>query len=120
MKNQFLRKLLILVVAFLPLIYLGSIWKSIPHTVALHFNATMEADRIGDKIDLLFPCSLITVVSVLLFFLFEKLHLVDPKRKDKPASANFRKLSVGLVVFMSILNIIIIQAAVKGVNGGKF
>ena len=41
-----------IVIIFLPVVYLGFIFGQLPAEVPLHFNARMEPDRMGNKSEL--------------------------------------------------------------------
>ena len=114
MKKNLLLNLAVVVIACLPMVFLAIIWNSIPEIVALHYNARMQADRMGSKTKLWILAGILTVVSIGVFFLLINLHLFDPKRKKFPRSAAFTRLATGLAVFMSALNFIIILSAREG------
>src|SRR5215216_6563591 len=99
MKKNLLLNLVVVAIAFLPVVFLAMIWNSIPEVVALHYNARMQADRMGSKTELWIPAGILTVVSIGIFFLLLNLHLFDPKRKKFPRSAAFTRLATGLAVF---------------------
>jgi uncharacterized membrane protein len=111
MKKNTFTILFILLIALLPLGYLALIWDSLPQTVPVHFDGNFKPDRTGDKKELWFIASLMAAVSIGLYFLMNNLHLIDPKRKGSQPSPTFTKLAVGLVVFLSTLNFIIIASA---------
>ena len=45
----------LVVLMFIPFGYLANKWSSLPSSVPLHWNAAGEADRYGDRSELLFP-----------------------------------------------------------------
>jgi len=113
-KNIVLRNLVIILISLSPLAYLALAWERIPEKVALHYNASLQPDRIGNKSELWIVVGIVAAVSVLVYFLLQNIHLFDPKRKTKDSSATFSKLAAGLVVFMTALNCIIIASAAEG------
>jgi uncharacterized membrane protein len=101
-----------ILIALVPIIYLATIWQSLPQTVPVHFNAEMKPDRMGDKSELWLVAGLMTGASILVYFLLTNVHKIDPKRKGQPQSgAAFQKLGIGIVVFISALGVLILQAA---------
>lgn len=105
----------IVLVALLPLAYLAVAWSSLPQTVALHFGADFKPDRIGSKGELWLVASVLSLVSIGLYFLLTNLHRFDPKQKgNSSANATFKRLATGLVVFLSALNVIIVLSAKDG------
>ncbi|HUC81894.1 MAG TPA: DUF1648 domain-containing protein, partial [Flavisolibacter sp.] len=110
MKKQGLNALMILL-ALVPVGYLGYVWPSLPEIVPVHFGADLKPDRMGNKSEMWVPVLLIAVVSVSVFFLFQNLSRFDPKRKDAAQAARFQKLGAGMVAFMAAINFLIIRTA---------
>lgn len=104
----------VLLLPLLPFIYLTAIWNSIPATVALHFSDRMEPDRMGSKNELWSSAGILAVVSIGVYFLLKNLHRIDPKRAGKTPSETFGKLAVGLVIFLTALNFLLILSSLKG------
>lgn len=109
-----IRNLAVLLVATAPLIYLSVVWNNIPEQVALHYNAKLEPDRIGNKSELWLVAGILSVISFVVYLLLQNIHLFDPKRKTKDSSAVFSKLAIGVVVFIAALGCIIIASAAEG------
>jgi len=109
-----IRNLVVLLIASAPLIYLAITWNNIPGQVALHFNAKLEPDRMGDKSELWLVALILTTVSFFVYLLLQNIHVVDPKRKTKDSSDTFSRLAAGIVVFIAALGCIIIASAAKG------
>lgn len=113
MKNNSLLRIIMIVIAILPMAYLTIVWNTIPDTVAIHFDLKMQPDRMGNKSELWLVAGIMSAISLLMFFLFQYIHLIDPKRRNAPRSATFNKLAAGIVVFMAALNLLIIISAAK-------
>jgi uncharacterized membrane protein len=111
MKKQALLTLAVVLVSLLPAGYLFLIWKDIPQTVPTHFGPNLKPNRLGDKEELWLVTGVLTLVSLLVYFLLNNLHRIDPKRKGTPPSSTFNKLAIGMVVFLTALNFIIIASA---------
>jgi uncharacterized membrane protein len=103
--------LILIATACLPLIYLAFIWQGLPQQVPLHFDIYLKPDKIGDKSQLWWPVSIVAAVSIGVYFLFQNIHRIDPKRKAKP-SGNFSRLSYVLVIFLAAINFIIVHSAI--------
>src|SRR5579875_1686703 len=114
MKSKRLFFFIVLVIAFLPLVYLAVVWQQIPQQVPLHFNARFLPDRTGNKSELWVPAGILAGVSVLLYLLLRNIQLLDPKRRGKPVSGVYTKLAFVMVLFMAALNFVIIISAIKG------
>ena len=100
-----------LAVWFIPVIYLLNVYSSLPVKVALHFGLNGRPDRYGDRAELLIPVGIVLAVSLKTYFLVKFLPLIDPKQKAKYSSETFQKLALGLVLFLSAINVIIIASA---------
>lgn len=109
-KSSFITWIVILV-ALLPVGYLGFIWNDLPKAVPVHFGADMKPDRIGDKNELWLATGILAVVSIGVYFLLNNLYRIDPKQKGRQSASAFNKLAVGIVVFIAALNFIIILSA---------
>lgn len=96
-------------IATLPLVFLAVIYNGLPQTVPVHYGADMQPNRWGHKSELWFVTVLITLLSIGVYFLFRNLHKIDPKRSGAVPSALFQKLGFGLLVFMALLNLLLIQ-----------
>ncbi|HEX7846155.1 MAG TPA: SdpI family protein [Chitinophagaceae bacterium] len=112
--NIAIRNAGIFLVALIPIAYLAIIWNKIPAQVIMHYNARLEPDRIGNKSELWVLTGIIAGISFLVYLLLQNIHLFDPKRKTKDASAVFNKLAIGLVVFMAALSCVFILSAKEG------
>lgn len=116
MKKNSLINIAMVLVALIPFAYLALVWNTIPTMVPLHFNSNLEADRMGDKSELLGVVSIVASVSIIVFFLLKNIHRFDPKRKNEPQSDTFNKLAIGLMIFMTALNLLILISSIKGVR----
>lgn len=110
MKKQITTAILVLVIASLPLIYLGYIWNSLPSQVPIHFDSNFKPDKIGDKSNLWLIAGMMAAISVIVYLLFQNIHLIDPKRRAKHSST-FSKMSFIIVIFVAAVNFLILQSA---------
>lgn len=114
MKKSHLQNAVLVFLALLPFACLAIIWNSVPATVALHFNSSMEPDRMGNKNELWLSTGILAAVSIGVYFLLRNLYRIDPKRAGITPSETFKKLAIGLVLFMTALNFLLIVSSVKG------
>lgn len=98
------------IIWLLPLIYLSTIYNNLPASVPLHFGLNGQPDRFGNKSELLLPVSILSAVSIFVYLLLKVLPAIDPKRKVRYSVGVFKKLGVGLIVFMVALNIAIMYS----------
>lgn len=99
-----------LVVWLLPLAYLYSIYGSLPQKVPLHYGLNGTIDRYGDKSEFLLTDWILLGVPALVYLLMRFITRIDPKKQTKFGQETFLKLGVGVVIFISALNICIIYA----------
>ncbi|MGZ3867020.1 MAG: SdpI family protein [Bacteroidia bacterium] len=85
----------------IPLVYLISIWKTVPDTVPLHFGIDGQADDYGSKWTFVFlSCGIAPFVYLLLYFLPK----IDPKRKIKNDSKAFYILRIAIGILISAIS----------------
>ena len=73
--------LLLLLAAVLPPAFLAIIYADLPARIPLHYNLKMEVDRIGHKSELCIVTGILTVVSVLLFFILTNFTVLTPREE---------------------------------------
>ena len=103
-----------LIIWLLPVLYFLKIYNSIPQTVPVHFGLDGTADRYGSKQELIWMFIILSAVTIGIYFLIIKLPRIDPKKTAGYSAATFKKLSLTLVVFLSALQLFIINATVSG------
>jgi uncharacterized membrane protein len=98
----------------LPLVYLIYTYPSLPNTVAVHFNLEGEADRMGNKNEMVIGVCIMAVVAVGIYFLMKYLPNIDPKRSEKADSKSFKKIAHAVILLLSGIGISIVYSAVIG------
>ncbi len=115
MPNMFKSKeLFLLLVAFIPAGYLAWWYGSLPETIPIHFNFSGKADGYGNKITLVYTTLLMTLVTIGAYLLMRYLPQIDPKQTAGIPSLTFRKVGLGLLFFLSALNIFLIYSSITG------
>lgn len=110
MKFSLKKELPIMLIVFLPFVYLAYIWNTLPEKVPLHWNGNGEIDRWGDKIELVIIPFLL---PFLIYVIFMVVPLIDPKGKIEQMGNKFYHLKFILVLLMSLLAIFILYASLK-------
>lgn len=108
MRLSLKKELPIIIVVFLPFIYLAYIWNDLPEKVPMHWGLDGEVNRYGDKIELLMIPFLL---PVLIYGIFLVVPAIDPKNKIAQMGSKYQSIKVLLTVFMSILALFIIYTA---------
>src|SRR5690606_4175256 len=88
--------------ALTPVIYLGTIYNSLPPKVPIHLNLQGEIDRFGNKAELI----LIALMSLLVYLIF----IIVPKKKIEAMGKKYQKLKTLLILLMSLLAIYILHS----------
>lgn len=115
MKNKFmLTDWIVLVLVVIPLIYLATIYSSLPAIVPTHFNLQGEVDGTSDKSTLWLGVGIIGIISISLYFLLKFLPSIDPKKQVKYGASAFKKIGIGVVFLMFLINCLLIRSAATG------
>ena len=92
-------------IALLPFAYLAYIWNELPKEVPMHWNASGEIDRWGDKSELFMMIFMLTGITYLIFLVIP---YIDPKQKLQNMGNKLNNLRMILGLFMSALAIYIL------------
>ena len=111
--EKFKKELPYLAISLIPFAYLAYIWPSLPQKVPMHWNASGEIDRWGDKSETILLPVLMTGIVYLLFLIIPK---IDPKGKLENMGNKLNLFRLILTGFMSILCLYILYS-IKTVNG---
>ena len=117
-KNKMIKKNLFgfatVIIWLLPVLYFLKIYNTIPQTVPLHFGVDGKPNRFGSKNELIWILTLLSIVSMGIYFLMRYLPKIDPKKTAGYSAGTFKKLSFLLLVFFSALQLFIINSAIAG------
>jgi len=103
--------LLQLLVGILPLLFLLSIWESLPDQVPTHYNARFEPDNFGTRPELGAMLFFFFLVGILVSLLLRNIHKIDPKNKYSENHPLMQKLSWSIIVFTSAIGIYLVYQA---------
>lgn len=99
------KELPIVGIALLPLVYLGSVWNSLPENVPIHWNLEGEIDNWGSKYTLI---GLVFLMPILTYILMLVVPKIDPKKRIEAMGGKYDQFKFIVVAFMSVLSIFII------------
>jgi len=105
--EKFKKEIPFIAVALLPFVYLTYIWNELPKQVPMHWNASGEIDRWGDKNELLVMIFMLTGIT---YFVFLIIPYIDPKQKLQNMGNKLNNLRLILALFMSALAIYILYS----------
>lgn len=117
MRNKkLLKELLLLVIAFAPLIYLGMIWSDLPESIPMHWNFQGEVDGWGSKWELL-VLNLVVNIPIYLLMLF--LPNLSAKKESIDLMGNkYYMMRLILQLFMSAIFLSIMLVTAGTINIG--
>ncbi len=109
---------LVFLVILIPGIYLAFIWDSLPAKVAVHFDFNGNADRFGNKRELLVMVLILPAVSLFLYFLMANIYRIDPKKYAEENRVRLKRIAFAIIVFLTGITCLMIYSASHG--GSKF
>jgi len=107
-------KWLVWPIAFVPGIYLAAKWNSLPDKVAMHFDLKGAPDKYGNKTDLLIMISLLSLMSVGIYFLLSNIYKIDPKKYAAENKERLQRMGFAISIFVSAICCVIIYSTIKG------
>ena len=111
--EKFKKEIPFIAVALLPFVYLAYIWNELPKEVPMHWNASGEIDRWGDKSELFMMLFMLTGIT---YFVFLIIPYIDPKQKLQNMGNKLNNLRLILALFMSALAIYILYSVQQKTN----
>jgi len=102
--------MIVALVASVPLLYLAIVWSSVPAIIPIHFDLNMKPNRTAGKSELWIPTLILAACSLLVYVVMRNINKIDPKRVSAaPPSSAFTRLSLVVVVFISVLNLLLVM-----------
>lgn len=108
--NKIVKESVLLVFAAIPLVYLGSLWNSLPDQVPTHFSSD-GPNGWSDKTVLIFAPGLITLGIYLLLVVIP---LIDPKKKVQQMGEKYFTLKFMLTLFFCVLSCYVLYISKAG------
>ena len=109
---------LVFLVILVPGIYLALTWNQLPAKIPMHFDINGNADRFGNKQELLTIVLILPAFSLFIFFLLANIYRIDPKKYAEENRVRLKRIAFAVVIFMVALTCLIIYSASNG--GSKF
>lgn len=111
--NKILNKLVWLIVP-IPLIYLAIIWNKLPDSIALHFDLNGNADKFGNKNELLITIIILSGISLLIYLLLKNIYRIDPKKYAAENKDRLLKIGFTITVFMAAVGCMLVYTGQNG------
>lgn len=103
------------VMMIIPWVYLAYIWNDLPQTIPTHFGINGLPDKFGEKAEIIIAPVILGIVGLLIYFILQNIHKIDPKRKYTSGnSVLMKKLSVIIIILLSFLSLLIVYSSLKG------
>jgi uncharacterized membrane protein len=102
-----------LIIYLLPVVYLLYVYSSLPVNVPMHYGLNGKVDRYGSKGEFVMVQCIMLFIGLLVYLLLRFLPAIDPKKKVKYSEETFQKIALGIIIFLSALDIVIIFATVN-------
>lgn len=103
----------------IPLLYLAIVWKNLPAMVPTHFGVDGMPDSYGPKSKILYAQIILSIAGIFLYFLLRNIHKIDPRKKFAPSNAALMaKMSVVVLLLMSVIGILVIYWSLHGTASG--
>lgn len=115
MNNKyFFRESVVLLIAIVPVIYLGYNYNSLPQIVPTHFGFDGKPNGYSTKTELCFIIIFLSAISAGGYFLLKNLSKIDPKKTAKLSASAFQKIGFAITIFISGVSIIIVYSGLSG------
>lgn len=112
--NKLLNKI-VWPIAAVPAIYLALVWNKLPEKIALHFDLEGEADRLGNKNELLLTVALIAGMNIIVYLIITNVYRIDPKKYAAENKGRLQRIAFATVAFLSAILCLIIYSAQNGI-----
>ena len=109
-----LMKVLIWPIFLLPAVHLLLSWPSIPTRVPLHFGINGEADRFGNKTELITVTAWLTVLNIVVYLLVSNIYRIDPKKYADANRDRLRGIATAVAIFLSFILIFLNYSSQTG------
>lgn len=107
-------EIIYVVLMFVPMVYLLSIWKTLPDRIPMHFDINMNPDRYGSKWELVF---LLPGIQLLIHAIYWMIMKIDPKGKAKQYPKMMRLVHMVLSIFMCLMGCVIVYVSANQGQG---
>lgn len=111
-----LKDILLMLLALVPLVYVGMQWNQIPAEVPTHFDLHGNANGWSSRGGFMGLIGFMCALNMGMYLLLVNIEKIDPKRATADRAAVFNKIATGMTIFLTALNIVII---ISGLNPDK-
>ena len=101
-------------IALVPVAYLAFVWNNLPETISLHFDIKGNADRYGNRKELLALVLSLFTLSILVYYMFINIYRIDPKKYAVENKGRLQRIGFAVTVFMAAITCMIIYSGIHG------
>lgn len=113
--NKTLNKI-IWVIILIPGIYLFAVWNKLPDSIPVHFNLLGNADRFGNKNELIGLVIGLSLLSLLLYYLLTNIYRIDPKRNAAVNKEKLQRFGFAVAIFLLAITCLVIYSGANNIS----
>ncbi len=111
--NRFFKMIAWLII-IAPAVYLFIIWDKLPDTIALHYNVKGEADRYGNKSELITMTAVLSLVNTVIYLLLPQVYKIDPKKHAAENKDRLQRIAFAVCAFTAAIICLLIYSSAHG------
>ena len=113
--KKWIPDLLVIILLFIPFIYLFEVYSSLPSIVPTHFGIDGKPNGYSGKSSLVWILGLVALISGGCYLLIKYLPKIDPKKTAGMASGKLRNIALAVVALMAAIMISIVYSGIHGI-----
>ena len=103
--------IIVLIVALIPLIYLATLFGSLPAMVPTHFSMDGTPDDYSKKGSLFFLVGLVALINLGTYLFLTNIQRIDPKKAANQSKETMQKIGFAITLFLTAINVIVVNSA---------
>lgn len=114
------KKIAFWLIVICPLAYLAIVWSSLPAEIPMHFNINGEADRYGNRLELLWMVVFLIALNIGTFYLVTNAYKLDSRKKYSVENkSGIQKIAFAVSIFLSAVTLFVIYSINKSSQGAS-
>ena len=97
-----------------PVVYLAVVWNRLPEKLAMHFDLQGNADRYGNKNELITMILILLGTNILLYLVLVNIYRIDPKKYAFENKDRLNKIAFAVAVFLAGITCLLIYSSSSG------
>jgi uncharacterized membrane protein len=103
--------IIVLLIALIPLIYLATLFSSLPARVPTHFSIDGTPDDYSKKVNLFFLVGFVSLINLGTYLLLTNIQKIDPKKAANQSKETMQKIGFAITLLLTGINIIVVNSA---------